>query len=328
MPIYKDFHLKELSYYQTGGLCKTLYQPENKQELLEALAQIHKSNDSFFILGEGSNSLVSDLDWNGSVLSLNLLNKIEKDENKLIAGAGVNNSDFAEFALSSSLEGASWMYGLPGSLGATVRMNARCYGGEISQIVTKVTSFTKEGEEKTYHNKKNDKHLFEAYKKTLFMNNGEIVAEIEATLELASSLSSVKEKMMTCFEDRKSKGQFLLPSCGCVFKNDYRKEVSVPSGLLIDFCGFKGKSFGKAMISQDHANFIVNTGGATSEEILELSLLVRETVWEKLGVWLEYEMEVLGRLPDHLLAKLSEKREEKFNQKDLSEIRKNFQKRS
>lgn len=324
MPIYKNFKLSALSFYKTGGLCKTFYQPESKKELGEALLAIKEAKENYFILGAGSNSLISDENWGGSVINLNKMNHIDKKDSKtLLCEAGASNSDVADFALSEKLGGASWLYGLPGSLGATTRMNARCYGGEISQIVTKVTSFTPFGEEKIYRTDKDSKNLFEGYKKTLFMKNKEIIAELEISLFPSEPLS-IKEKMISCFEDRKKKGQYLSPSCGCVFKNDYRKEVSVPSGLLIDFCGLKGQKNGRAMVSHEHANFILNKDSATSSDILELSFLVREKVWEKLGVWLEYEMEFLGSLSPDLEKKLKEKRAENFNYEDLEKLRKSF----
>lgn len=327
MAILENYKLSELSYFKTGGFCKTLYQPESKKELGEALRKISRDKTPYFFLGLGSNSLVSDRDWKGAVINLNKMKRLEKkQEGLLLAEAGVENSTFAEFALSHMLGGASWMYGLPGCLGATARMNARCYGGEISEIVTKITSFTSNGIEKVYQSQKGQKDVFRAYKDTIFMDNKELIAELEISLSPSDS-ASIKEKMISCFEDRKSKGQYLHPSCGCVFKNDYRKEVSVPSGLLIDFCGLKGKTLGGARISPNHANFTLNENKASSSDILKLSFLVRETVWEKLGVWLEYEMETLGHFSAEDSKRLLEKREENFNHEALQKLRDQFQKK-
>ena len=327
MTKHLNFPLQKLSFYKTGGLAKTLYQPESKGKLQEALIEIDRSGEPFFILGQGSNSLISDLDWEGSVLNFNKMKNIVKvNDTTLRAEAGVSNSTFSEFALSQGLGKASWMYGLPGALGATVRMNARCYGGEISQITTKVTSYTEKGEEKIYLSNEGEKHVFKAYKDTIFMSNKEIIAEVELSLE-ASSSSSIKEKMISCYEDRKAKGQYLNPSCGCVFKNDYRPEVSVPSGLLIDACQLKGQKVGDAMVSKDHANFILNLRSAKSSDILELSFQIREKVWENFGVWLEYEMETLGKFSASQEEKLQEKRDENFQHDKLKKIREKFQSR-
>jgi UDP-N-acetylmuramate dehydrogenase len=157
------------------------------------------------------------------------------------------------------------------------------------------------------------------------MKNNEIISEVTVHLK-SQDKSILKEKMISCYEDRKSKDQYEWPSCGCVFKNDYRKEVSVPSGLLIDSCGLKSLSVGRAVLSQKHANFIQNRG-ATSRDILELSLLIREKVWKDLGVWLQYEMEALGHFPSDLEQKMKEKRIENFNQKKIAELQAKFQKK-
>jgi len=326
MPIYKNFHLKNLCYYKTGGFCKKLYQPQNEKELEEALKEIHKNGEKFFILGAGSNSLVSDEVWDGSVLNLAEMKKLElKDDCEIIAEGGVTNFALSEFALEKGLGDAAWMYGLPGSLGATVRMNARCYGGEISQIVTRIVSFDQKGIKKIYINTRHEKNIFSGYKDTIFMKNNEIISEVTVHLKPAKR-ANLKEKMMSYYEDRKSKDQYEWPSCGCVFKNDYRKEVSVPSGLLIDSCGLKGSFVGGAVLSEKHANFIQNRG-ATSRDILELSLLIREKVWKDLGIWLEYEMEALGHFPQDLEQKMRERRVENFNQKKIAELQAKFQKK-
>ena len=268
MKKYHNYDLSQLSYYQTGGTCACIYFPESIEEVSEALKEIQ---GDFFILGLGSNSLVLDEPWDGAVLCLKDLNHIEKiSDDTLRVYAGAINSDLAEFALSQGLGGVYWMYGLPGMVGATVRMNARCYGGEISQVVTKVVTVDPEGQIKTYANHKDSKEIFEAYKKTIFMSNREVVVMVEMQLQTAE-LSDIKYQMMRCYKDRVKKGQYLHPSCGCVFKNNYKPEVSVPSGLLIDHCSLRGTVLGGAKVSEQHANFISNEKGASSTDILQLS---------------------------------------------------------
>jgi len=328
MKKYKNYKLSHLSHYKTGGFCDMIYFPETIQEVGEAVREIKSKNQEFFILGLGSNSLVLDQKWEGAVLCLKEMNKVSKlSENRILAEAGAVNSDVSEFALSESLAGLSWMYGLPGFIGATVRMNARCYGGEISQVVRKITTIDKEGLEKTYEHNPGNKDIFEAYKKTIFMANGEIVVAVEIELQPFSSVASIKAKMIECLEDRVSKGQYLKPSCGCVFKNNYGAEVSVPSGLLIDYCELRGAKKQGAMVSLQHANFINNEEEARSLDILELSLEVREKVWEKTGVWLEYEMEILGKPSAFLQKKIVEQREPRYNSLVLNNLRKKFHSR-
>ncbi len=325
MKQYYNFDPSQLSYYKTGGLCRTIFFPKTVEDVSQAIKAI---NGPCFILGFGSNSLVLDQEWEGAVLCLKEMNTLERISKKNIrVGAGALNSDVSEFALKESLGGLGWMYGLPGFFGATVRMNARCYGGEISQVVTKVITVDPSAVIKTYDNTPGQKDIFEAYKKTIFMDNGEVVAAVEVTLENSAS-DEIKNKMISCYQDRVSKGQYLKPSCGCVFKNNYHPEVSVPSGLLIDYCQLRGVKQGGAMVSLQHANFISNEDQAKSSDILKLSLKVREEVWEKTGVWLEYEMEVLGQLPSQLKERFLEKRKSQYNIPVLEKLREKFQSRT
>ena len=128
-----------------------------------------------------------------------------------------------------------------------------------------------------------------------------------------------------CEQDRVRKGQFTFPSCGCVFKNDY--SVGVPSGLLLEHAGVHKLSRDRVQINPKHANFVFNKG-ASSREIIETTLHMRELVYQEFGVWLEYEMEILGDLPADLKTKIVEKRSPDRNEEKLSEIRRQFHKKS
>ena len=190
------------------------------------------------------------------------------------------------------------MTALPGQIGATVRMNARCYGGEISQLVQSVTAVTPAGEVRVYDK---PREVFHGYKDTLFMRNDEVVAAVTLRLRTGDK-GKIAARMAEVEGDRVRKGQFLHPSCGCVFKNDY--EVGVPSGVLLDRAGVQQFSPQHVFVSPQHANFIFNVGG-TSEEIVQLSLKMREAVFEKFSVWLRYEMEFLGNFPAALQEQIS-----------------------
>ena len=136
--------------------------------------------------------------------------------------------------------------------------------------------------------------------------------------------SKISEHMEFCRTDREKKGQFLFPSCGCVFKNDYT--VGVPSGLLIEASGMKGVRVGNAEVSEYHANFVFNRG-ATSRQILELTMVMREAVFRNFGVWMEYEMEVMGVIPEDLRARFYESRSATPNDK-LRALQEKFAKKN
>ena len=132
------------------------------------------------------------------------------------------------------------------------------------------------------------------------MAANEVVASVELELALGDP-NQIRKKMDFCAKDRQQKGHFLHPSCGCVFKNDH--SLGISSGQLLDEAGAKKLTVGAAEVSEHHANFIYNKG-ASALEILELSLLMREAVFRKHGVWLEYEMEILGVIPDAIAKKI------------------------
>lgn len=292
--------LRDHAYYRTGGTADVVFAPRCLEELAVAAKEIHLSGAPVLLLGGGTNSLVMDEHFKGAVILFKDMTRLDVQGDKIIAGSGVENSHFARTMLGHGLAGAGWMNGLPGQLGGTIRMNARCYGGEISQIVTRVTTVTPKGEIRVH----SDKSMFKGYKDTIFMTNGELVAEAEIGLARGDP-GQIKAKMDACIGDRKAKGQYDYPSCGCVFKNDYA--VGVSSGILLDQAGAKALKVGGAEVSPYHANFVYNKG-ATSRDILELTLLMRELVYAKFGVWLAYEMEILGVVPQDLAAKIAEVR--------------------
>jgi len=294
--------LKDLSFYNTGGACIELFQPENPEQAAKAVSKIGTSGKPFFILGGGSNSLVWDDFFDGYVINLAKMRRLEiEDKTKIYCEAGISNTEFSEFAYQHSLSNAGWMNRLPGQLGGTIRMNARCYGGEISQIVTEVSCVTSKGELVV----RSDPAMFRGYKDTIFMENGDLILGAKISLE-KSDQEPIRKIMDHCESDRASKDQFTYPSCGCVFKNSY--DIGIPSGMLLDHSGAKQLENGGAVVSSKHSNFVFNKS-ATSQEILELTFMMRECVWKEFGVWLEYEMEILGELPSDFSKKFLEKRD-------------------
>ena len=317
--IKKNICLKQYSYYQTGGVCSKLYSPRNKKELQLALREISYENLPYFLIGKGSNSLISDDRWSGAVINFSHLNNIIHKEQSLICEAGVENSTIAQKALQQHLSGCSWMYGLPGQIGATVRMNARCYGGEISTITKKISCYTPAGDLVEYEISPSST-VFKGYKDTIFMTNQNIIASCEISLTKGNP-KTINAHMHHCKNDRVNKGQFLYPSSGCIFKNDYHPDVSLPAGYMLDAVGAKSLTINNAAVSPYHANFIFNKNNAKSSDILELSFLMQEKVWDEFGVWLNYELEVLGKLPPKLNKRFHEKRSPQYRFEKLEQLR-------
>ncbi|MDE3269442.1 MAG: UDP-N-acetylmuramate dehydrogenase [Pseudomonadota bacterium] len=293
--------LRKLTYYQTGGGCDKFYAPTSQTELQSAVSDLATSNTPYFILGAGTNSLVSDRHWQGVVLSLHKMNVLEVRGDVIVCQAGVLNASVVSAALANDLAGVGWMHRLPGQIGATTRMNARCYGGEISQVVKSVTAVSAQGELRTYRHAS----MFRGYKDTVFMRNGDIITAVELQLQ-AGDKKNIQSLMRHAERDRIAKGHFLYPSCGCVFKNDHR--LGLPSGLLLEKAGVHRLAQGRVFVNRKHANFIFNDGGS-SADIVSLSLQMREAVYQQFGIWLQYEMEFLGKFSPDLQAELQRQEE-------------------
>ena len=320
MPTIKNALLRDYAYYKTGGPCDVLYAPASAAELAANVRDIKRLGLPMFVLGAGTNSLVMDEPFSGAFIVMRDLVGIEVRGTKLVVGAGVDNSEVARTALHHGLAGAAWMNRLPGQIGGTVRMNARCYGGEISEIATKVTVVTAAGEIREY----SDPLMFRGYKDTVFMDNGDLIVGAELSLEVGDP-AAIAAAMKYCETDRQSKKQFDFPSCGCVFKNDYA--VSVPSGMLLSAAGAKGMTRGGAEVSSHHANFVYNKG-ATSRDILELTLAMRDLVYAEYGVWMSYEMELLGTVPADLAALVSMKKLQQLDLKKIQALRQRLRSRT
>lgn len=316
-----DISLKDFAYYKTGGSCEELFQPRSLEELSEKLKEISSRKQKFFVLGGGSNSLVLDDYYQGCVIHLDYFNELAvSDETEVAVGAAIENTALSRFCFEQGLDGVGWMNRLPGKLGGTARMNARCYGGEIGLIVSEVTSVGLDGTIAT-HRITNDRKIFRGYKDTLFMENGAIITGVKLGLKKAADLAALKKEMDHCESDRIAKGQFLKPSCGCVFKNDY--SIGVPSGMLLDAADVKILNTETVYVNPQHANFVFNNG-ATSTEILNFTLAMRERVFDEFGAWLSYEMEILGEPPQDLSIRLGEKRKNSLNHSKIKPLKDRF----
>jgi UDP-N-acetylmuramate dehydrogenase len=315
--------LKDLAYYKTGGTCEKLHLPSSTDELSSIVRDLQKTNTPYFILGGGTNSLVMDEHWPGAVICFSKMNKASVDRDAINCQAGCENLALTQLSVSHDLEGLAWMHRLPGQIGGTVRMNARCYGGEISQVASSITTVSRKGKVVRYEG---GSKVFRGYKDTVFMTNGDIISEVTLKLKKGDRVR-VTEQMQFCANDRQSKGQFQYPTCGCVFKNDYSPDVSVPSGMLLQEANVYTLNTDKLEVNPLHGNFVYNKG-ASSREILEFTLRMRELVYQTFGVWLEYEMEILGAIPPDLKSAVTEQRPPVPNSPKISPLRQRFMAKS
>ena len=205
---------------------------------------------------------------------------ISQNGNVLTCQSGASLSKICLYALENSLSGLEFAYGIPGTLGGAVFMNAGAYGGEMKDVITSVKAMDRQGNIKTYL----PDELELSYRRSRFTNSGEIILSADIRLENGDK-TEIKAKMDKLTEQRRSKQPLEFPSAGSTFK---RPEGSYAS-LLIEQCGLKGVHVGDAEVSTKHSGFIINKGNADFSQLMELIDVVKNTVKEKTGYVLECE---------------------------------------
>lgn len=268
--------------FKIGGEAEMLVTVSDVQQLKAVIKACNDNEIDLFVLGKGSNLLISDQGMKGVVLTLDgEFKEISIKENKIVCGAGVNLAKLCAFALNHSLSGLEFAYGIPGSVGGAAYMNAGAYGGEMKDVVTSVTHITKNGELVTL----NKEELKLSYRHSVYKETDDIILFVTMELESGSE-NEIKAKMDDFLNRRKTKQPLDFPSAGSVFKRPQGNFA----GTLIEQCGLKGKTIGGAQVSQKHAGFIINIGDATCEDVLNLVKYVQDTVKEKTGYFLEREI--------------------------------------
>ena len=274
--------LEKYSSFRTGGKAANIIFPESTEEFVTAL----RENPGAAVLGNLSNTLVLDGGIDGTVIITTKLNSVSVNGNTVTAAAGASLTSVAVAARDASLAGCEFLYGIPGTVGGGVFMNAGAYGGEIADIIENAVVFTPDGKVATLS--KDDLDL--GYRTSKLQSTRYIL--LSAAFSLQSGNKEVISSAMDDLMNRRMTTQPLdKPSCGSTFK----RPAGNFAGKLISDCGLKGMSVGGAQVSEKHAGFIVNSGGATSRDILDLVQLVKKTVFEKTGVLLEEEIRIIGR---------------------------------
>lgn len=278
----KDVCLKSLSSYRVGGIARTVWYPANALELTELVNYFDLLKERFWIVGGGANTIFDDGDIETALISTSKMDAVSIDAGRVTAGAGVVLDQLVRQSVGSGLEGLEKLSGIPGSIGGAVWMNAGAYGAEISDCITKVTviaagrlmTLSKEDCRFNYRSAAALKEL--------------IVVEAEWLLTEgdSSSLLAIRKDILA---RRTEKQPLDFPSCGSVFK---RPEGDYAS-RLIDAAGLKGFQIGGAQVSEKHAGFIINRGGATAADVFAVIAHCQNVVKAKFGVALELEQQVL-----------------------------------
>ena len=273
--------------YKVGGICKYFITPKDLDELIELLKYLKEKNIKYMILGNGSNTIFSSKEYNGVIINLCNFNSMEIIENKIYVEAGYQLIKLSMDALNNSLSGLEFAAGIPGNIDGAIFMNAGAYKSDMSNLVETVTFLDESFELKTLKNEE----LNFSYRKSLFQDHPEYII-ISTVLELDEGIEEEIKDLMDRRKERRISSQPLeYPSAGSVFRNP---SEDVFAGKLIEDLGLKGYTIGGAQISEKHANFIINIGGATGEDIKTLIDLVKLKVKEKYNIDLHVEQRFIN----------------------------------
>jgi UDP-N-acetylmuramate dehydrogenase len=286
-PVKEDEILAGHTSFRLGGPADVFAVPKSVEEVAHIVTLCAREAVPCHILGGGTNILVSDRGVRGVVIDLTLLSAFHSEGTLVTALGGTPVSATAEFALSKGLAGMEFAYALPGSIGGAVWMNARCYEREVSDVLEFVDYLDSELAPKRMVV---DRTEWE-YKHSPFQAMRAVI--LRAGFRLApGDPRQIENRMQEHKKDRERKGHFLFPCAGSVFKNN--RAFGAPTGMLVDSLGLKGRRIGGAQVAPFHGNIIINTGGATSREVLALIELVEEEVRRRLGFHLEREVLLVG----------------------------------
>ncbi len=272
--------------FRIGGKADVFIKPASEEVLKGVLAALKETGVPYYCIGGGSNLLVSDFGIRGAALYTGGFSDMALLDGCVIeCGAGVKLSRMCSFALENSLSGCEFAWGIPGTVGGAVYMNAGAYGGEVKDIIVSARHMTPDGEIEEVP----AESLKLGYRTSVYDKNKNVILSARFKLHPGDK-NEIREKMDDLLARRKDKQPIDLPSAGSTFK---RPEGHF-AGTLIEQCGLKGTAVGGAAVSEKHAGFVVNVSGeATCSEVLRLIELVKNTVFEKTGVLLEPEVKVV-----------------------------------
>ncbi len=271
--------------FRTGGTADLFFEPSDTDSLKAVLSAAQKENIPVTVIGNGSNLLVLDGGIRGLVVKLGKnFSKIEVNGEFITAQSGALMSQVAVSALNAELAGFEFGQGIPGTIGGGLYMNAGAYGGEMKDVIHSA-EYLKDGEVHTI----NAEDMELSYRKSIFMRNGGIITSVKLKLNKGNK-EEIREKINDFKCRRIEKQPLEFASAGSTFK----RPLGHFAGALIEQAGLKGKRIGRAEVSEKHAGFIINRGGATAAEIIELIEFVKDTVYKNSGVLLEPEVKIIG----------------------------------
>ncbi len=277
--------LKNMNTYQIDTQTRYLFEPKNQEELMLFLKEAKENHIPYFVLGNGSNVILSDTEYPGVVIKLTHFNQVKYEKNFVTVGSGVKINQLSFDIIDHGLSGLEWASGIPGTIGGSIYGNAEAYKVSTFQYLKTVTFLTKDFQLVT----KKKEEISHGYRTTWFKEN-EFSIILAATFQFPygkkeESLALIKDR----YERRRKTQPLDLPSAGSVFRNP---SLENPAGKIIEELNFKGVKIGGAMVSPKHANFIVNYQNATGKDIKDLIKLIKEKVKKERQIDLVLEQEI------------------------------------
>lgn len=270
-----------LSTMKAGGTVRRVLRPRDEAELCAVLKELSLADERFLLLGNGSNVVFRSAGFDGTVVLTTELQSVAVEGDTVVAAAGASLTGVALSACAAGLSGLEFAYGIPGTVGGGVFMNAGAYGGEMKDVLVSVRCCDAFGNIKEL----SVRDMGLSYRHSVFMENGLYI--LSATMKLKhGAASEIRAKMDENMAKRRDKQPLEWPSCGSAFK----RPEGYFAAALIEQCGLKGVSVGGMQVSEKHSGFIINKGGATGDDVAALLELVKNTVHEKTGVVLETEV--------------------------------------
>ena len=286
--VLPDERMANHTSFHVGGPADLYLIPSSVDDIQKAIEASKHLNAPVFVLGAGANILVADSGIPGIVMDMRELRKCGRTSRGLECGAGLAMSDAASEAATLGLSGLEFIYSMPGSVGGSVWMNARCYGKSLSDVIECVEILDENG-----NVSRSRPELSEfSYKVSPYQKRSCVILGAAFALE-ERNRDDILAEMHEHREDREKKGHFGAPSAGSIFKNS--RSFGMPTGKLIDTLGLRGSQIGGAKVSDRHANIIINSGGATAGDVLALIEFVEERVRRSYGYELEREVLLVGR---------------------------------
>jgi UDP-N-acetylmuramate dehydrogenase len=305
--VQKNVFLKDYTSYKIGGPAKYFFIAKTKEDLIEAIKIAKDLKIKLFILGGGSNLLVSDKGFNGLVIKINICG-IKLEGSEATIGAGESLTKSANFFTKNKLSGLEWSAGIPGTIGGAIYGHAQAFGTKISSSIKSVEAVDSKNLKIKEFTREQCKF---SLKNSIFKKNKNLVIISTVLKFKKSSSKEIEDKVKEFLNYRKTRHPMNFPSAGSTFVNpeikiknkkllesfpelvEFNSKGMIPAGYLIQKCGIQGKKIGNAQISEKHSNFIINLGGAKAKGVLALMNLARKKVKEQFGINLETEIQLL-----------------------------------